>query len=233
MEIKKTPKADLENKRFIFFEIGLILVLLCLYFAFEWTSGETEITSFDQQIVETVDAEQIPVTRQEDISATPPPPPPPMIQVVTELDIVDNSTDIKNELNLESSESDEKKVVDIVEMPEQVGEPEEAEEQIFFIVEEMPEYPGGEQALRQFIADHIEYPEIARENEISGRVYVQFIINENGEVKDAKVVRGVDPSRDKAALKVINSFPKWKPGKQRDKPVKCAYVIPISFVLSK
>lgn len=233
MEIKKSPKADLENKRLIFFEIGLIIVLLGLYCAFEWTSGESEIESFDMQVVETVDAEEMPITRQDDMPQSPLPPPPPMVQVVERLEIVDNSTDIKNELSLESSESDENKVVEIIEMPQQETEEAEEEEQIFFIVEEMPEYPGGEQALRQFIADHIEYPEIARENEISGKVYVQFVINEKGEVSDAKVVRSADPSLDKAALKVINSFPKWKPGKQRDRPVKVAYIIPISFMLAK
>lgn len=228
MEIKKTPKADLETKKTLFFEIGLVTVLALLLVAFEWTTGEVEVETFGPLVVENVESEEIPVTRQEELK-TPPPPPPP-VQVVEEFEVVENDKDIKNEVQLESSESDEKKVVEIVEMPQ---EEEAAEEEIFFVVEEMPEFPGGQLALRKYIAENVEYPEIARENEIQGRVFVQFVVNEKGDVVNAKVVRGVDPSLDKAALKVVNSLPKWKPGKQREKPVKVSFTVPINFMLSK
>ncbi|MGC9355372.1 MAG: TonB family protein [Mariniphaga sp.] len=105
------------------------------------------------------------------------------------------------------------------------------DEQIFFIVEEMPEFPGGELALRQYIANAIKYPVIAQENGIQGRVYVTFVVNTDGSVADARIARGVDPSLDKEALRVVNSLPKWKPGKQRGKPVRVSYTVPINFVL--
>jgi len=227
MEIKKTPKADLENKKSIFLEIGLVVVLGMLLVAFEWTTGEAKIEDFGPLVVEQIEAEEVPITRQEEVK--PPPPPPPKPQVVEQIEIVEDDTEIEEELEIEDTEVDEETTVEIVEMPE---EEEEVEEQIFFVVEEMPEFPGGQLELRKYIAENVEYPEIARENEIQGRVYVQFVVNGKGEVEHAKVVRGVDPALDKAALKVINSLPKWKPGKQRGKPVKVSFTVPINFMLS-
>ena len=95
----------------------------------------------------------------------------------------------------------------------------------------MPEFPGGEAALRQFLATAVKYPVIAQENGIQGRVYVTFVVNTDGSITDARIARGVDPSIDKEALRVVNTLPKWKPGKQRGKPVRVSYTVPINFVL--
>ena len=105
------------------------------------------------------------------------------------------------------------------------------DEQVFFVVEEMPEYPGGEMALRKYIAQHIEYPEVAQENGTSGKVYVTFVVSKDGSVANAKIARGVDPALDKEALRVVNSLPKWKPGKQRGEKVNVSYTVPINFAL--
>jgi TonB family protein len=105
------------------------------------------------------------------------------------------------------------------------------DEQIFFIVEEMPEFPGGEQALRKFIANNIEYPVSAQENGIQGKVYVTFVVDKNGDVANARIARGVDPSLDQEALRVVNSLPKWIPGKQRGQNVNVSYTVPINFAL--
>lgn len=102
---------------------------------------------------------------------------------------------------------------------------------VFIIVEDMPEYPGGEQALRQFIADNVRYPVSAAENGIQGRVYVQFVVEKDGSIGRAKIVRGVDPSVDAEALRVINASPNWKPGKQKGKNVAVSYTVPINFQL--
>jgi TonB family protein len=107
----------------------------------------------------------------------------------------------------------------------------DTEEQIFFIVEDMPEFPGGEPELRKFIANNIEYPAIAQEKGIQGRVYVTFVVDKNGEVANARIARGVDPSLDKEALRVVNSLPKWTPGKQRGEAVNVSYTVPINFAL--
>ncbi len=106
------------------------------------------------------------------------------------------------------------------------------EKPVFFIVEEMPEFPGGEPALRQHIAVAITYPAKARDNGIEGRVYISFVVDETGSVTDAKVARGVDNSLDEEALRVVRELPKWKPGRQRGEEVKVAYTIPVNFVLS-
>jgi TonB family protein len=105
------------------------------------------------------------------------------------------------------------------------------DEQIFFIVEEMPEFPGGEQALRKFIANNIEYPVSAQENGIQGKVYVTFVVDKNGDVANARIARGVDPALDREALRVVNSLPKWIPGKQRGQNVNVSYTVPINFAL--
>ncbi|HSO88404.1 MAG TPA: M56 family metallopeptidase [Draconibacterium sp.] len=104
-------------------------------------------------------------------------------------------------------------------------------EEIFFIVEEMPEFPGGEMALRQFMANHVEYPDDAQKSGIQGKVYVTFVVSKDGSVADAKIARGVSPSLDAEALRVVNALPKWTPGKQKGKFVNVSYTVPINFVL--
>lgn len=148
------------------------------------------------------------------------------------LNIVDNNTQVNDDLSIFDSEADKETFVDVAPIVQAKEEKEEAEEaQVFFIVEEMPEFPGGEAALRAFIAKAINYPVIAQENGIQGKVYVTFVVDKDGGISDAKIARGVDASLDKEALRVVNSLPKWKPGKQRGKPVRVSYTVPISFVL--
>lgn len=106
-----------------------------------------------------------------------------------------------------------------------------AQEEVFFIVEEMPDFPGGQLALRNFIAQTIKYPVTAQENGIQGKVFVNFVVGKDGSVKNAKIFRSVDPSLDKEALRVVNGLPKWKPGKQKGKEVAVSYTVPINFVL--
>ena len=109
---------------------------------------------------------------------------------------------------------------------------EEPEEQtIFEVVENMPDFPGGQAALMQYLAKNIKYPTIAQENGTQGRVIVQFVVNRDGSIVDAKVVRSVDPYLDKEALRVINTMPKWKPGMQRGKPVRVKFTVPVMFRL--
>ncbi|MFV0590775.1 MAG: TonB family protein [Draconibacterium sp.] len=104
-------------------------------------------------------------------------------------------------------------------------------EQVFLIVEDMPVFPGGDLALRKYIANTVKYPVLAQEKNIQGKVYVTFVVGEDGYVKNATIARGVDPALDKEALRVVNSLPKWKPGKQKGKAVAVSYTVPINFVL--
>ena len=227
MEIKKTPKADLENKKGLFTEIGLAIVLgLCLA-AFEYSTQDVSI-DFDAMPEEVVVEEEItPVTRQEEIKPPPPPPPPKMADV---LNIVDDDTDLQDDADLFDSEFDEEAEVEFQEVEVEEEVVEETEE-VFLIVEQMPEFPGGDEALRKYLATSVKYPVIAQENGIQGRVFVAFVVDKNGNVTNVRVARPFDPNLDKEAVRVVQSMPKWTPGKQRGKAVKVSYTVPINFVL--
>lgn len=229
MELKKTPKADLENKKQLYFMIGLVIALGIMLVGFEWTSKPTKADSLGTVGAVAIEEEIIPVTREQEVK--PPPPPPP--KVIEVLNILDDDVKIDNELVIDDSEADDKTLIDVVPVisaPKAEEEEKEATE-VFFIVEDMPEFPGGDNALRAYIANSIKYPVIAQENGVQGKVYVTFVVSRDGSVTNATIARGVDASLDKEALRVVTSLPKWKPGKQRGKPVNVSYTVPINFKL--
>lgn len=226
MEIKKTKKANLENKRMIIFQSGLVIALSLILVAFEWNSAKHNDTDLGSLTGVNAEEEIIPITRFKE--PPPPPPPPPAQRAIEELIVVDDETEINDELDLIDSEADENMYVE----PVFIEEPEEEEETVFIIVQDMPQFPGGDLELRKYIAGNVHYPEIAKENGIQGRVFVQFVVNAKGFVEQTKIARGVDPSLDKEALRIIKSLPKWEPGKQRGKPVKVQFTVPINFVLA-
>ncbi|MEZ5107205.1 MAG: energy transducer TonB [Draconibacterium sp.] len=228
MEVKKSQKADLENKRNVFLWIGLVVALGITLLAFEWTTKPSKADSLGSIQAQAVEEEIIPITREQEIKPPPPPPPPQVIEV---LNIVDDDVEIEDELEIEDSEADDQTVIDVAPVVVAQQEEEEEEAEVFFIVEEMPEFPGGEPALRNWLASQVKYPVIAQENGIQGKVYVTFVVGKDGSISNATVARGVDPSLDKEALRVVNNLPKWKPGKQRGKPVNVSYTVPINFVL--
>ncbi|MGQ9847742.1 MAG: energy transducer TonB, partial [Bacteroidales bacterium] len=173
-----------------------------------------------------IEEEIIPITKQEELK-TPPPPPPPVTDV---LEIVEDNKEITNEVTVENTEADANTEI---QAKVEVQEEEETEEVVnFYVIEEKPEFPGGEAAMFQWISKNIKYPEIAKENGVQGKVYIQFVIGKDGKVTDVQVIRGVDPSLDKEAVRVVQSMPAWKPGKQRGKPVKVSFQLPINFKLS-
>ena len=177
--------------------------------------------------------------QKEEAPPPPPPPPPPpaeQTQVVKYVaPVVVDSVKVEDQSKLMISDEQvtttvNKEVVEVVEQKKEEVE-EVKEEQVFVVVEEMPEFPGGELALRKYIAKAIVYPTIAQENGIQGKVFVNFVVNKDGSVSNAKIARGVDPSVDAEALRVVSTLPKWKPGKQRGVPVRVSYTVPISFKL--
>ena len=224
MEIKKSKKADLENQKSLFLLIGVVLALAFSLVAFEWSTRPRENQLLKG--VQTAEAEEdiIPVTRQQPEQPPPPPPPPQVIEVIN---IVQDDVEI-DDVDFESIDAEEDTEFDFI----PVSDEEEAEEEVFFIVEDMPKFQGGgKEKFREWIAKNLQYPPIAAENGISGRVFVQFAVNAQGEVVDVKVVRGVDPALDKEAVRVVKSSPRWTPGKQRGRPVKVQFTFPIVFVL--
>ncbi len=229
MELKKTPKADLENKKSYFVQIGLVVALGIVLMAFNLNDTVKSADSLGQLSTETLQEEIIPITRTEEIKPPPPPPPPKVIEVLT---IIDDDVEIEDEFEFESTEASDATIIDAVPViSASTDEDDESKAEVFVIVEDMPEFPGGELALRKWIADNVKYPVIAAENGIQGKVYVQFVVDRNGGISNARIARGVDPSLDQEALRVVNNLPKWRPGMQRGKPVRVSYTVPINFQL--
>ena len=223
MQLKKSQQASLEDKKLTYVLVGLVFVLSVCYVAFEWTEKEVtkyEVTDMEFAFEEELDIQQ---TQQE----TTPPPPPPPVKEVEVLNVVED--DVETETIEISSEDNNTDTVTIA-PPVQVEE--EDEEVVFMIVETMPEFPGGQQALFKYLSENVKYPAIAQENGIQGRVICQFVVNKDGAIVDVEVVRsGGDASLDKEAMRVIKSMPKWKPGMQRGKAVRVKYTVPVNFRL--
>ena len=225
MQLKKSPTASWEDKKLTYVLMGLVLVLSICYVAFEWTEKEVtkyEVTEDLAFIDEEIDIQQ---TTQE----TPPPPPPPAVQEVEVLNVVEDDVEVET---IEINTEDDKDVEVVIAPPVEAPVEEEEEEVIFMVVESMPEFPGGQQALFKYLAENVKYPVIAQENGIQGRVICQFVVNKDGSIVDVVAVRSSgEPSLDKEAIRVIKSMPKWKPGKQRGKPVRVKYTVPVNFRL--
>jgi protein TonB len=213
---KKNPKISLENKKAMFFQIGLAITLIVVLIAFEWKSYDKSNYNLGDLNLDDMEEEIIPITRQE-VKPPPPPPPPPEI-----IEIVEDEVEIEKELEIEETETDEDEIVEI----------EEDDEEFFMVVENMPEFPGGDLGLMKFIQKNVKYPAIAKEYNITGKVYVSFIVDKQGKVTNVKIVRGVDKNLDAEALRVVSLLPKYKPGKQRGKSVRVMFTIPINFTLN-
>jgi protein TonB len=225
MEEKKSPKANLENKKVMFTQIGLIISLLIAWMAFEHKSyDKREIDPSLLRQTEVVEEEMVEITKQEE----PKPQPVEVPKQTTQLEIVEDDVEVEDiEIN---AEVDQTEVIDDY-VPVEVVEEEVVEQEIFQIVEEMPAYPGGDQKLMEFIAKGIKYPQIARETGIQGRVFVGFVVEPDGSVSNVKVLRGIGGGCDEEAMRVVKSMPKWKPGKQRGKAVRVSYMLPVNFKL--
>ena len=227
MEIKKTEKASLENKKLLFLEIGLVISLLITFIAFEWKQKEISVSSLEDDTKIEIEEEIIPITQE-----TPPPPPTEVkIPVLSDqIDIVDDEIELENNIiNLEDDASLGVEIQDYVEVVEEVVE----EEAIpFQLVEEKPSFQGGDaNQFSKWVNQRLVYPEVAKENGVQGCVTLQFTVEKDGTVTKVKVLRGVDSSLDKEAVRVVSSSPKWKPGKQRDRAVAVTYTFPVIFQL--
>jgi len=227
MEPKKSKKANLERKKGLFLQIGFVISLGLVLLAFEWTSRPEESKDFGRKDSDDVVQESVPVTRQEQRKEPPPPPPPKTTEVIQ---IVENDVNIEDELILEATEADQDTRVNIDAFADEGEEEEDME--VFVRVEDMPTFQGqGLNAFRNYIQQNITYPNIAQDNGIQGTVYIKFIVDKDGSVTNVTLLRGVDPSLDKAAMKAIKNAPKWEPGKQRGKPVRVSCTVPIAFLM--
>ena len=230
MEIKKSEKASLENKRLLFTEIGLIAALLIVWGAFSYSTKEKKVALFEEINEEVAVEEEIPITQEN----TPPPPETPDVPVLSDqIDIVDDEITVDDNMFL-NLEDDSSIGIEIMDYVEAVVEEEEVEEEAipFQLVEEKPKFQGGDaNDFTRWVNSRLQYPEIAKENGVQGRVTLQFTVNADGSVANVKVLRGVDPSLDQEAVRVVSSSPKWTPGRQRDRAVKVTYTFPVVFQL--
>lgn len=227
MKAKKSPRVNLESLKPIFMQIGLILTLAMVLIAFEWSSTEIRVSAFVSDGDIFIEEDFIPVTR----TVTIPPPPPPKPKPADLLVIVDNLDDLDDELELVSTEYREDLSDYLTDYS--YGEEEYREPSTFYIVEDMPEFPGGEIALLRYLAENVRYPTKAQETGIQGRVLVKFIVNQFGEVCEVELARGIHPVIDVEALRVVENMPNWKPGMQRGVAVRVSFTVPISFVLHR
>ena len=229
MEAKKNPRADLNQFRTVFFNIGLIVSLSITYTAFEWKFYDDD-SILDSSVMVNDEFEEvfeIPPTEQ-------PPPPPPEIKNVNIVTIEDTE-EIEDELEISFDiEMTEELVIEQLPfvIEEEGGIEEETSEEIFLIVEEQPSPKGGMKAFYNHVNTIIKYPSQARRMGIQGRVFVQFVIEKDGSITQVKVIRGISDTCDSEAIRVVSSAPAWNPGKQRGQPVRVKMVLPIAFKLN-
>lgn len=230
MEVKKSEKASLENKRLLFTEIGFVVALIAIYFAFNWSSTEKEVATLETEVANVEVEDMVPITQE-----TPPPPEAaPKIPILSDqIDVVDDNIKVDDNM-FQNLEDDANSGVEIMDYIESAPEEETVEEEAipFQLVEEKPSFNGGDaNEFSKWVNSKLVYPEIAKENGVQGRVTLQFTVNADGTVSNVKVLRGVDSSLDKEAVRVVSNSPKWKPGKQRDRAVKVTYTFPVIFQL--
>ena len=236
MEIKKSQRADLESQKGTGLLIGYIVTLSAIFVAFEYTTRdyvETDVVYSTSSFVS--EEEVVPITQP--IFTAAPPPPAEAPQVAEILDIVDNNTEIVEE-EIQTSESTTEAISGPVAHvsgpamgPPAATQEEGDEGEVFEVVEQSPNFPGGMDELMKWLSKNLKYPASAQENGIQGRVLVQFVVNKDGSIVEPKVIRSVDPALDKEAMRVVSAMPKWQPGKQRGKTVRVRYTLPVTFRL--
>lgn len=223
MEIKKNPNKDLELSKGLYFQIGLVFALFVVFVAFEWKKYDKIADNNIDMTAVFIIEEEIEITRQE------PEPEPPAPQN-PDIEVVEDDVIIENEVKIETEDLGQAiKEVNIRRV--EVETIEIVEPEIFHVVEEQPEFPGGEAKMMEFLARNTVYPEIAKQSGIQGIVYVQFVVEPDGSISNVKVLRGIGGGCDEEAIRVVRNFPRWKPGKQRGKPVRVFFNLPFRFQL--
>ena len=228
MEIKKSERANLEKGKSTSLLIGFVMALAVMFVALEWTQRDVEDNSEIYGVKDvSLNEEMVPITLPEKKTV---PPPPAAVTKAEIIEIVEDDAEIEEDIM--ASFEDNVEWVDRSEIDYVEVEPEPEEEEIFMVVEKSPEFPGGTNALYDYLRKNMKYPAICRESGITGRVIVSFTVNKDGSIVDVEVVKGVHPQMDKEAVRVVSAMPKWSPGEQRGKPVLCRFNLPVNFRLN-
>lgn len=236
MEIKKSNKADLESKKGTHFLVGSITALSVLFACFEYTTREFKETSQVYAAASFAPEEEIiPITQP--IFTAAPPPPADVPAVADIIDIVDDNQQIE-ETKIETTESTTEALtgptlshvaasnVSLMPTIEDTDE-----EEIVDVAQVQPEFPGGSAKLMEWLAKNLKYPAAAQELCVQGRVVVQFVVNKDGSIVEPKVIKSIDPSLDREAIRVVSSMPKWSPGRQGGRNVRVRFTLPVTFRL--
>ena len=225
IELKANKLKDFRSRKMLFMSIGLMLSLLAIVTLFEWKFYEKgDMVDLQASAVEMEELLEIPMTEQ------PPPPPKKVIQQPNVIEVSEEEIIEDIEINLDMDINEEMTIEEVV--IEEAAEPEEeVADEIFLIVEQAPEPIGGMDAFMKYLSDNLQYPTKALRMDISGRVFVQFVVNADGSLQDFEVIKGIGGGCDEEAIRVLKSAPKWSPGKQRGKNVRVRMVIPVFFMM--
>tara|TARA_B100000795_G_scaffold90784_2_gene66065 strand:- start:8596 stop:9273 length:678 start_codon:yes stop_codon:yes gene_type:complete len=225
MDNKKNPSVDLEKRKGLLFQVGMVFALGLVLVSFEWAIFDKTNSDLGSLNLDIEEEEMIPLTQQ----TPPPPPPPPPPPQTTIIDIVEDDEEIEDELEIDDTEADEDTEIQMQEIEE---EEEYVELEIFTIVEENAQFPGGESAMNKFLGENLKYPKMAQDAGIQGIVYVTFVVEPTGIITSIKILRGLGGGCDDAAVNAIKKMPKWNAGKQRGKAVRVQFNLPVRFRLS-
>ncbi len=231
MELKKSPKADLEKKKGLFLEIGLIISILLVIGVFSYSQTEKNIEILEPE-VPVVETEIVEVTRQEErppIAVTTKP-----VQVVSNLmNIVKDDTEITTEMTFADFEDEAVFASDVSQYGIGGGVDNAVDDTPWIVVEDMPKFMGGDLLkFRNWVQKRVEYPGIATDNGIQGRVVIAFVIETDGRLTNIEVIQTPDKSLSEETIRILKTSPKWTPGKQSGKSVRVKYTLPVQFKLS-
>lgn len=230
MEAKKSQKADLEKKKGLHLEIGFVVILAIVLVAFNLRSTDKKDSGMVDNTIHSEIEEEI-IQTEEEQQEPEPEPEQPEPEVVTELEVVADDAELTHELGLVDAGDDANRAQEEIVVTEASTEVEEKEDVIFQFVEEYPSFPGGDAALYKYLQENIKYPELARANEITGKVYIGFVVEKDGSITKATIKREIGGGCGAEALRVVKGMPKWKPGKQSGKAVRTEFTLPVDFQL--
>ncbi|MBR5695292.1 MAG: energy transducer TonB [Paludibacteraceae bacterium] len=235
MRIKKSPQADLNNKRSMFTLIGLVITLGFAYICFEWSKSNVEKIDPREMATQANDEEeQVDNTTQDDQDQPEPEPEPEQPQEtpeVPDIKVVDDT--VKTTGTIKAEVEGQNKPDDMPKTQFKDDDEEGANEVPFIKVDKKAQFPGGQEKLKEYLSKNLSYPQIAMDEGIEGKVFVKFVVSSKGTIKDVKVIRSVDPALDQEAIRVVTSMPNWTPAEQHNKPCASYFTLPVNFVLNR